>query len=270
MISTKSKLGLVLGLSLLACGLSVSGRSSATVILTGDADFGPNSVIRDVDNARDFLRLDFTTPYTYEEIIYLTEVGFAGDFQGWRVASQAQLEELGVSAGIVHGSADPAVIARATELRDWFCETCVNSSYIAVYARGLLRDSVIQQPEGVDEVVQLAFSIGELGSGESHEADFHVSGWGRDFWPNEEIFLVREPATLPESVASAWCSYGNYHPACWWYHHWEPGLFYPWVYGRFPYPRPYSYGGYRHPTYGWFPHRRPYSYGGYRQPSFAW
>ena len=270
MISTNSKLGLVLGLSLLACGLLVSGRSSATVTLTDDARFGANSVIRDVDNGRDFLRLDFTTPYTYEEIIYLTEVGFAGDFQGWRVASQDQLEELGVSAGIVQGSTDPTIIARATELRDWFCESCVNSSSTHVAARGLLRDSIIEQPEGVDEVVQVAFSIGERVSAEPHEADFLVSGWGRDFWPNEEIFLVREPATLPESEAFAWCRYGNNHPSCWWYYHWEPGLFYPWVYGRFPYPRPHGYGGYHQPTYGWFPYRRPYRYGGYRQPSFAW
>jgi hypothetical protein len=270
-ISTKSMRGLVLRLSLLTGGLLLSGPGSATVTLTDDADFGPNTVIRDVDNARDFLRLDFTTPYTYEEIVYLTEVGFAGDFEGWRVASQAQLEELGLSAGIVQGSTDPAVIARATELRDWFCESCVRNEpgTISVNATGLLRDSIIRQPEGVDEVVQVAFSIGERHNVEPHEASFRTTGWGRDFWRGEEIFLVRDDAaSVPDSAAFPICSYGNYHPSCWWYRHWEPGLFNPWVYGWFPYPRPYSYGGYRQPIYGWFPHRRPFSYGGYRQPIF--
>ena len=271
MISTKSMKGLILGLNLLMAGLFLSSEGSATVVLTEDRVFGPNTIIRDVDNRRDFLRLDFTTPYTYAEIIYLTEIGFPGDFEGWRVASQAQLEELGVSAGITPASTDPGIIALATQLRDWLCVSCVRSTSTHVSARGLLRDSIIRQPDGVDEIVQVAFGIGERLNTEPHEAHFRTVGWGRDFWRGEEIFLVRDDApAVPGSARFPLCGYGRYDPICWWYYQWEPGFFKPWLYGRFPYPPPYSYGGYYRPYHDGIPYPRPHSYGGYSRPAFGW
>lgn len=189
MFSKISMQGFLVVLNLLAGGLLSSAPSSAAVILTDDAGFGEDSIIRDVDNVRDFLRLDFTTPFTYSEVI--TQFGVGGTFEGWRVASQTELEDLGAAAGILHTSTDPTMIARATELRDWFCVDCVNSTSTHVYARGLLIDQIIETIEGVDEVVQLAFSIGECIICDPDEADFRISGFGRHIWRNEEVFLVR-------------------------------------------------------------------------------
>jgi hypothetical protein len=74
----------------------------------------------------------------------LAELGPGGDFEGWAVASESDLEDLRVSAGIVHSSADPEIVAAAEQLRDWFCISgmlsCVNLSSRHEYARGLLSD----------------------------------------------------------------------------------------------------------------------------------
>jgi len=82
--------------------------------------------------------------------------------------------------------------------------------------------------------------------------DGSSDGWvfSQDEWRPPSLWFYPY-LEVPTSPPFALCRYGSYHPTCWWYEHWEPGLFNPWVYGRFPYPRPYSYGGYHQPIFGW-------------------
>lgn len=170
-----------------------SGPVHATVILTEDPVFGSNSIIRDVYNNKDFLRLDFTTPYTYNEV--LGEFGMGGVFEGWGVAALTDLNLLGISSAIVHGSTDPTVLARAEELRDWFCVDCVNLSATHEVARGLISDTIWVN----GEFKPRAFTIGRRFNANPYEVDFRISGYeckGRD----EEIFLIRDASPVPEPM----------------------------------------------------------------------
>ncbi|MBW2275220.1 MAG: hypothetical protein JRG96_18290 [Deltaproteobacteria bacterium] len=161
-------------------------------ILTDDSVFGPDSVIHDTVNDRDFLRLDFTTPYTYAEV--QGELGAGGAFEGWQIASVVNLEGLGSSVGITHGSADPGQLALAEQLRDWFCPaaTCVRTTTTHEYARGLVS-------KGLSGVGQLAFSIGRRFNVNPHELDFRLSGNGGVNSRGEQIYLTREAGPpIPE------------------------------------------------------------------------
>ena len=173
--------------------LSVFAPSAhATVIQADDPVFGVNAVIRDLDNGRDWLRLDFTIPFTFNEVS--AQVGSGGTFEGWSLASVADLDLLGVSTGIVHGSADPLVVARAEQLRDFFCFDCVQTTSTHIVVRGLVSDPGPDFPNDIPS--QLAFSFGRRLNVDPNEADFRVSGYGGLDAQNEEIFLVH--ATVPE------------------------------------------------------------------------
>lgn len=173
------------------------GSAHAGVLQTDDATFGVDAVIRDTTHARDFLRLDFTTAYTYDQA--LAALGGGGVFSGWSIASRAQMEALGVSAGLSHGATDAASLGLAEQLRDWFCFTCVETSTTHIYARGLISD-VITVDIGAGPVdVQEAFSIGRRLNVTPNEVDFRVSGWyytDAKLSPNEGIYLTR--AAVPE------------------------------------------------------------------------
>lgn len=173
------------------------GSAHAGVLQTDDTTFGVDAVIRDTSNARDFLRLDFTTAYTYAQV--QSELGGGGLFGGWSIASRAQMEALGVSAGLTHGATDAASLGLAEQLRDWFCFTCVETSTTHIYARGLISD-VITVDIGAGPVdVQEAFSIGRRLNVDPNEVDFRVSGWyytDAKLSPNEGIYLTR--AAVPE------------------------------------------------------------------------
>lgn len=146
----------------------LSGPASALVIYDiDDAVFGASTVLRDVDNNREFLRLDFTMHYSYNQV--LSELGTGGAFAGWNVASTSNMLDLGAAAGIVHGSGDPAILALTEYMRDWFCpgETCVNYGYDYMTIRGRVSDV---DTEGD------AFSIGRRRDVIPNEADFQVSG----------------------------------------------------------------------------------------------
>lgn len=156
------------------------------LVLIDDPVFGTNSVIRDIGNGLDFLRLDFATPYTYEEIE--SELNQGGDFEGWRIASLVDLELLGESANITHGSTDAEMLERAEQLRDLLCLDCVSLSSTHEYVRGLVSDTYI----GNDNTVfQQAFSIGRRFNVTPNEVDFRISGYGGQQARNEEVFLVR-------------------------------------------------------------------------------
>lgn len=169
----------------------------AAVSQGDDVVFGSNAVIVDDVNHSRWLRLDFTTPYTYNDVVGLLGTTFAG----WSIASTSQLLALGSSAGIVHGSTDASVVAKAEQLRDWFCFTCVETSSTHIYARGLVSDTQVIDIGFGPHTVQDAFSIGRRLNTDPDEADFRVSGWyypDAKLSPNEGIFLVQvvpEPET---------------------------------------------------------------------------
>lgn len=145
--------------------------------------FGKDSVIRDVSNKMDYLVLKFTAGYDYYDI--LDEFGSGGDFEGWQVASEADLNLLGNSAGIVHGSTDSSILAKAEQLRDWFGNVGTSSTYIV--DRALISDTIFMSGVGTH---QKAFTIGRRLNVIAYEVGFRVSGWG-PISNDESIFLVR-------------------------------------------------------------------------------
>jgi len=167
----------------------------ATVIRTDDPLFGPNSLIHDVDNNRDFLALVFTMGYGYSSVV--AELSAGGDFESWAVARVSDLEDLRVSAGIVNGSTDPGQVAAAEELRDWFCisgmQSCVNLSSTHEVARGLVSDP------GFLPGTQDAYSIGRRLNVTPNEVDMRVSGFGTLDNTGEEVFLMRNVVPEPAS-----------------------------------------------------------------------
>ena len=182
--------GLVTAL-LMVAGL---GSSQAEVILTDDPGFGVDSIILDVDNNKEFLRLDFTTPYTYNEVV--SEFGAGGAFEGWSVASRVDMDLLGLSANLVRMSSDPIMVTRAEQLRDWF--GAVNLSSTHEYSRGLISDFFYPSTYGGTRA-QFAFSIGTRFNVTPTEVSFGSSGYGGLDHRNEEIFLVRDAAgSAPE------------------------------------------------------------------------
>ena len=167
---------------------------SAVVILADDATFGTDSIIRDTDNSRDFLRLSETIPFSYDGVTAALGTTFAG----WAVATFADMSALGISAGITHGSQDPGQVAVAEQLRDWFCPSghangdCVNLSTTHEVARGLIADMNLVPPN------QDAFSIGRRFNVTPHAVDFRISGFGSPSNTSEEVYLVRDSITVPE------------------------------------------------------------------------
>jgi hypothetical protein len=182
---------------------SYAAAAPAAVILTNDAAFGANSVIRDLDNDRDFLQLVLTQGFSYNGV--LAELGAGGDFEGWSIASTAQLEALGVSAAITNGSSDPGQVATAEELRDWFCirgaDSCVNLSTTHEYARGLVIEDGPDFPNG--EPSKEAFSIGRRFNVDPNEVDFRISGFGGLNAANEEVYLTRRAVAVAEPATAA-------------------------------------------------------------------
>lgn len=168
--------------------IATAGTVHANVVLSDHPVFGEDSIIRDLSNNMDFLALDYTSTYTYEEII--GELGSGGVFEGWRVASVVDLELLGSSAGIVHWSTDPTILAKAEQLRDWFGN--VRLSATNEYARGLILETV--EVEG--HTRQCAFSIGRRFNVTPNEVDFRISGWGPIYGDESTFLVIPEPATV--------------------------------------------------------------------------
>jgi hypothetical protein len=173
-------------------GVCLANPAVSGVILTSDGVFGANSVIRDTDNNRDFLRLSETMGLSYGGVVAALGTTFAG----WSIATIADLQALGVAAGVTHDSSDAGQIAIAQTLMDWFCptSTCQLTSSTHDYVRGLVAD-MTQNPPNRD-----AFSIGVKTDVSPQTVDFRVSGWASESNTQEEVYLVRnsvpEPATL--------------------------------------------------------------------------
>lgn len=168
------------------------GTANADVMLKDDAVFGAGSVILDTVNHKEFLRLSFTAPYSYAEVV--NELAPGGRFEGWQVASAHDLDLLGDSANVVFGATDPAMVARTEQLRDWFGEVKTSSTHI--YARGLVSDFFYPATYG-GLIAQKAFGIGIKYDVSPVMVDYRISGYGgQDHW-GESIFLIRSEGTAP-------------------------------------------------------------------------
>ena len=143
------------------------------------------------DNSRDFLRLDFITPYSYDGVV--AQLGSGGVFEGWSIASEVDMDLLGLSTGITHGSDDLGQLALAEQLRDWFCVSCVNLTSSHEYARGLISDVI-----DVSGPKQVAFHIGRQLNVNPWRVDFRTAGWADSSSTIEETYLVRNTTTVPE------------------------------------------------------------------------
>jgi len=178
---------LVLGV--LAGALAFLATPAHAVFLVDDGVFGASSVIRDAVAGSDWLRLEHTDGWAYQDLI--TELGSGGAFEGWGVASLADLVTLGNSlGGIVSNSTDPVDIERAETLRDLFGE--VRSNPVAVYSRGLVSDTQVVN----SDTVQKAFHIGRLVNRNPNQSYYSVGGWAHPWATNESAFLLR--STIPE------------------------------------------------------------------------
>ena len=151
-----------------------------TVVLLDDPVYGENAIILDVINNVEFLSLDFTKTYSYNELMGKLLPG--GEFEGWWVASIVDLMLMGDSAGIVHASADPAILSKTEQLRDWFGNVHLSSTHEC--ARGLVVDQL-------GSSYQKAFSMGRRYNVEPNETDFRYSGYGGKNLP-EGTYLMRE------------------------------------------------------------------------------
>ena len=152
----------------------------AAITLLDHATFGLDSVIRDLDNGRDFLNLSPTKPYTYPQVVEMLAPG--QEFDGWRVASEADMEDLCDAAGIVDGSSNRIVVAKAEQLRDWFREVLTSPTH--VYSRGLIVEPAVGQVDS-----QYAFHI-SVSRYDPPTADGGIRGYGRHSWSNESTYLV--------------------------------------------------------------------------------
>jgi hypothetical protein len=178
--------------------------ASAATMLTTDPVFGPNSIVHDDVNARDWLRLDFTTPYSYNQV--LAQLGYGGDFEGWSIASLADLALLGASASVSHGSFDPTVKANTAQLRDWFCVTCIESFGVFVYAEALVSDTIsFTSGPLAGNTYQQRFQIGINGAPGGIPGSYYFYSWFTElgFAGAEDtslrVFLVRD--SIPEPAA---------------------------------------------------------------------
>ena len=118
----------------------------------------------------------------------MAESSSGPEFEGWRIASLADLDLLGASADIVHESTDSEMLERTELLRDMFCVDCVNLSTAHKYARGLISDTFVSDS---DVIFQRAFSIGRRYNATPNEVDFRTSGYGGQQARSEEVFLDR-------------------------------------------------------------------------------
>jgi len=174
-------------MALVVALLLTAAPAWAAVALVDDATFGPDSVIRDLDNGQDFLNLSPTEPYTYPEV--LARLAPGQEFDGWRVAELAEMEALCDAAGVVDGSADVSVLADTAQLRDWFGEVLTSSTH--VYCRGLILEPAVGEPEA-----QQAFHI-SISRYDPPTAEGDIRGYGRHIWANECTYLIR----IPEPVS---------------------------------------------------------------------
>jgi hypothetical protein len=145
--------------------------------------------MRDTTNNLEFLRLDITMDYGFNGVV--AQTGFGDNFYSWNVATTAQMENLGRSAGVYHHSTDPAQIAIVESMRDWFCPigTCERTTTTHETIRGLVAESGSIFPSGNPS--QLAFSMGRRFNVTPNEVAFRISGHGSLTALNEEIWMVR-------------------------------------------------------------------------------
>lgn len=176
---------IVIGLTTAFLMVAGFGSSQADVLLVDDIGYGPCSVIRDLDNGRDYLALNFTAPYSYNEV--LTQLGPGDLFEGWRVATKREVDRMGRSSDIENNAwaigVDPAMGERAQKLEDWFAPD--PSLLHGLYAMGLIKET--WSPDTWDGVeAKFAYFIGR-------ELDFIANRQHIVFFGNGQYILPDDP-----------------------------------------------------------------------------
>ena len=176
--------------------------SQAVVMQTDDSVFGSNTIVQDLDNGLDFLRLDFTDGYSINTIS--TELGAGGAFSGWRISTLAEMELLGASAGILHSSTDAGVMANLEQLRGWLCAVCVKDTGTHIGYSGLLTDLNPFLTDHPDK--RLRFNISRRHNVTPNEVSYRGAGFGYVTSTWEYIYMVRDtgsaiPVTESSSLA---------------------------------------------------------------------
>jgi hypothetical protein len=83
--------------SAIAVLLALAGPSAAELI-SEDSDFGVGTITLDTSTGLRWLDVPLTTGHTYDEIVTFFQPG--GELEGYRLATQDEVEELFVNAGI--------------------------------------------------------------------------------------------------------------------------------------------------------------------------
>jgi hypothetical protein len=193
---------------LLAAGLAWSAlaptsQAHAALVLTDDASFGSQAVVRDTVTGLEWLRLDFSQGKSFDHVA--SQLGDGDEFAGWSIASAALLTtQLGDVNGIVQGDFGSAGLTGAQALRDQICfadSFCKFVSSTHSVARGLIADVY----DDGTFFGQQAFSVGiQLDSGSGESVDFRVSGWGFRGSQMEAVWLYRETRlAVPEPASLA-------------------------------------------------------------------
>lgn len=186
---------IVIGLTTSFLMITGLGSSQADVLLVNDIEYGPCSVIRDLDNGRDYLSLNFTAPYSYNEV--LAHLGPGGLFEGWRVATMSEVDWMGRSSDIETNAwaigFDPAMGERAQKMEDWFAPD--PSLCRGGFALGLVQDTWYPDSLGGNVEAQFGYYIGR-------ELDYtvnrqYISFYGTGHWglpddPTEQTMLTRD------------------------------------------------------------------------------
>ncbi len=97
-------------------------QAHASLISADDAVFGVSSITRDTSTNFEWLDLTLTTNRTYNDIS--SQLGFGGEFEGFRYATGAELNQLFTNAGLTIGVVSAANFDPAVDFHALFGTTC--------------------------------------------------------------------------------------------------------------------------------------------------
>jgi PKD repeat protein len=162
-------------------------------------------IIRDLDNRKDFLPLDWTTPYSYNEIVKLLP-------ENWRVATRDELKGLAIAVGlklqletqdtiVLAEELDVDIIKDVRNLIYLLCKKCINEFLRYDLIEGLIADTrevdgkvyqqVFQIVEGTPHVCEYSpFQICAIANNDPYS-------YPKPDDPNWEIWLVSDAPGTP-------------------------------------------------------------------------
>ncbi len=180
-----------------AAALLLAPAAQAALVLTDDAAFGSQAVVRDTVSGLDWLRLDFSYGKTFDHVASQLDAG--EEFAGWSIATADLLTtQLGDVNGLQQGDTEAAEVAGAETLRDMLCftaDTCKFLSSTHHVARALVADTY----DGGSFIAQQAYTVGiRLDDGSGASVDFRTSGFAGGNASNESVWLYRQVSAVPE------------------------------------------------------------------------